>query len=69
MLDTIALAIALAFVAYATVPLARFTAPRGIGRERHQRRFFWLATLPLYLATLAAVALAVIQGINYLTLG
>lgn len=69
MLDTIALAIALALTAYATVPLARLTAPRGIGRERHQRVFFWLATFPLYVATLAVLGLATLQGLNYLTMG
>ncbi len=69
MFDLLALAIALAFLAYATVPLARITAPRGIGRERHQRVFFWLVTFPIYLATLAALALAALHGALSLLLG
>jgi hypothetical protein len=69
MLDTIALAIALAVLSGLTLPLGRITAPRGIGRERHQRLAFWLVTFPLYLATLAALALATLQGAHYLLAG
>ena len=69
MFDLLALAIALAFLAYLTVPLARITAPRGIGRERHQRVAFWLITFPIYLATLAALALAALEGAISLLIG
>jgi hypothetical protein len=69
MLDTIALALALGVLSAVTIPLGRITAPRGMGRDRHQRLAFWLVTFPLYVATVAALALSAWQGGHYLLAG